>query len=450
MTIHHVNAAQSVSGDGSSWEAAWKSFSAIDWSRILPGDTILIAGGLYKESLRVAASGSAGAPITITAATEAGRNGPVVIDGENLREAGVLIAGHDHLTISALSLVNHAGAALRVRHSHAGVVLENNDILSGDPGGGNARGIDIRQSAGVVVRNNNIATPDSTPAQTDGIWSSDNHDLLIEGNRIVISNHDSTGHSDGIQSFQDYQLTIRNNWIEQANSATEHNHGLWLVNTRAGGLITVHNNVILAPNLTGDSVVTHWHDAGWSEFGRAEFSENTIIGGARTLNLVNTPFASATANILVPARDGSAVSIGGEGIAAAGIQDNLIWAPGGRVATVSDRAKGWADWQAIGYDLSGLYAAPVFLQDYGQPAPLPAGTRGADLTGIAVGSQAASSARTMSAEEGGDGFVPPVVPAPGDTAVGPPLFIGTAGDEAGLSPVSLVGATFQPADYLFP
>src|SRR5690348_13707096 len=75
----YVDGAVESSGDGSSWSKAWKIFSDIQWSRISPGDTVFISGGLssqtYFETLTVSASGSINNPITITKGIDAGHNG---------------------------------------------------------------------------------------------------------------------------------------------------------------------------------------------------------------------------------------------------------------------------------------------------------------------------------------------------------------------------------------
>ncbi len=71
--------------DGSSWATAWNEPGSINWDRVQPGDTILLDGGAtsmtYSSTLTIAKSGSAGAPITIKMASEAGRNGQVQLFG---------------------------------------------------------------------------------------------------------------------------------------------------------------------------------------------------------------------------------------------------------------------------------------------------------------------------------------------------------------------------------
>lgn len=73
--------------DGASWASAWNELNQIDWNVVHPGDTILLDGGssgmTYTTHMSVDASGTAGSPITIKRATEAGHNGTVVFFGGN-------------------------------------------------------------------------------------------------------------------------------------------------------------------------------------------------------------------------------------------------------------------------------------------------------------------------------------------------------------------------------
>jgi Ca2+-binding RTX toxin-like protein len=390
MTNFYVDNAVSGSGNGTSWSSAWKSFSNISWSSIKPGDTVYISGGsssqTYQETLAVGASGSSGSLITITAGVDPGHNGTVIIDGQNTRANGVVVNSHNYVDVEHLSIRNIADAGISVKNATAGVVIEHNDVYSGDPGGGNARGYDVRNSSGVIVRDNSYSTPTNTNAQTDGIFSLGNNGVVFEHNHLVISNNNTTGHSDGIQSYLDYNITIRDNWIEQANTATINNHGMWLSDTHTGGVIKVYDNVVIAPHLTGDSAVTHWAESTWTETGTAQFWNNTIEGGARSLNLYNTPNAEAKDNILMPAAGGVGVFIADAAIPTSHIDNNLIWAPNGNVASVLGSTKNWAGWQALGYDAHGVNADPKFTNLSGNDLTLtsasPAIDHGATLAEV--------------------------------------------------------------------
>ncbi|MFO1070018.1 MAG: choice-of-anchor Q domain-containing protein [Geminicoccaceae bacterium] len=388
-----VDRSVATSGDGRSWATAWKSFAKVRWSSIRPGDTLYVSGGAsgktYTESLTVGASGSAGSPITIRPGLSAGHSGPVIIDGQNLRDTGIFLSSRNHVLVTGFDLRNHPGAGIGVKYATAGVRIENNKIYSGDPGDSNARGIDVRNCVGtdaVIVRSNAFTTPPDTLAQTDGIWSSANNGVIFENNRIVISNSNTWGHSDGIQSYLDVNITIRGNWFEQANNATTDNHGMWLSNTRNGGVLKVYNNVVLVPNLTADSAVTHFAESTWNENGTARFWNNTVIGGKRGFNLYKSPNAQAWNNIVWPAAGGFAFVIIDGTIPAANIDRNLIWAPNATVAYVGTSNLTYAGWKARGYDRSGVNADPLFTslaaEDFTLQAGSPAIDAGAEFAEV--------------------------------------------------------------------
>jgi len=359
---HYVDSAIRTSGDGTSWGRAWKFFSRINWGAVQAGDTIYISGGsrsqTYTETLMVGISGTLGRPIVLTGGMEAGHNGSVIIDGRDILSYGVHLSNRNHVVVKKLHIRNTLNAGIRVTGATAGVLIEDNDIYTG-----NGRGLDFRSNRGMspaIARANRITTPTNTIGQTDGIWTFDNDGVIFENNSIVISNRNINGHSDGIQSYLDYSVTIRNNWIEQNNTATTDNHGLWLENTKNGGVLRVYNNVILTPNLTADSAVTHWARPTWNETGTIRIWNNTIKGGQRVLNLDKTPNAEIKNNILWPSAGGHAIYMVNGRIPAANINNNLIWAPSANVAAVNERTWTWSQWQSLGYDQGGVSAEPRF------------------------------------------------------------------------------------------
>lgn len=360
----YVDAAAPAPGSGSSRQTAWRRFAEIDWSLIGAGDTLHIVGDAcdppYTETLIVAAGGHEGAPLVISGLSRTG-NGLPVIDGENRRRFGVAVIRRDHVTLRGLMLRNHAEAGITVRGAEAGVLVEENRIFSGDPGGGNARGIDTRGNAGklpLLVRANRYGTPSETYAQTDGIWSSDNDGVVFENNIIIVSNNDSRGHSDGFQSFRDRHILVRDNWIEQANTASHHNHGAWIENTRNGGVVELTGNVVLAPNLSGDAVVAHFMRDGWHEQGTVILRNNTIWGGRRTLYLENSPAAQVHDNIIVAATGGHAAVVLKARPPPGSFDGNLLWAPSAAIAYLGDRNLSWEQWRRLGYDANGVNADP--------------------------------------------------------------------------------------------
>lgn len=360
----YVDAQAPAQGSGRSRQAAWQRFADIDWSLLGAGDTLYVVGDAcdlpYTETLLPAAGGREGAPLVIAGLSRTG-NGHPVIDGENQRRFGVALIRRNHVTLRGLVLRNHAEAGITVRGAEAGVLVEENRIFSGDPGGGNARGIDARGNAGthpLVVRANRYGTPPETKAQTDGIWSSDNDGVVFEDNIVIISNHSSYGHSDGFQSFRDGTILVRRNWIEQANSATHHNHGAWIENTRNGGVVELTDNVVLAPNLSGDAVVAHFMRDGWNEQGTVILRNNTIWGGRRALYLANSPAAQVRDNVIVAAPGGHAAVVLKARPPPGSFDGNLLWAPSAAIAYLGDGNLSWGQWRRLGYDANGVNADP--------------------------------------------------------------------------------------------
>ena len=382
----YVDNAVGTSGNGTSWATAWKNFTDIVWSSIQPGDGLYISGGstskTYSEVMWLTKGGSAGLPITISGGLEAGHNGTAIIDGGNSRDTGIYNNGYNYVTVRRLKVQRHLNGQIDFRWLTAGGIVENCNVVAGDIPGANSRGFDFRNNLGtgstvpLIVRNCLVETPASTTAQTDGIFSSNNNNVIIENNRIIISNNDTTGHSDGLQSFQDFTITFRNNYIEQANTAATDNHGAWMSNTKTGGTLKIHGNIFYVPNLTSDSAVTHWAESTWTETGSAEFLHNTIIGGSRGLNLDKTPGTVVRDNVIVPASTGVGVFMVNGNLTTTNVSNNLVYAASGNAAFVSNAMRTWAAYQSLGYDVGGTNGNPVFTSVAARDFTLAAGSPG--------------------------------------------------------------------------
>jgi hypothetical protein len=359
----YVDNAVSRSGNGTSWSTAWNGFANITWSAIKPGDTLYISGGsssqTYEETLTIGASGSPSSSITITKGIEAGHNGTPILDERNSRFNGVVLYGINYVTVQNLLIQNITNAGVSVNSATAGVIIQNNSVYSG-PGLGNgadARGYDVRNSSGtnaVVVLNNTYTTPPSTTSQTDGIWSSGNNGVVFDGNTLVVSNSDPTGHSDGVQSYQDINITVRNNYVSHPNGGIN-NHGMWLQD--ASGTITIYNNVVYMP-VGDEQAITYWNESGYS--GKAQMWNNTVYGAYWCYRFISTPNSELKNNICWPASNGTGVLFEGGTLPTANVDYNLIWAPNAAIGKVNGSAKTWLQWQTFGYDVHGVNANPLF------------------------------------------------------------------------------------------
>lgn len=77
--------------DGKSWLTAYRDFSNIDWSKVNPGDRIVIDGGIgrlvYAGGLKVQKNGLPDKPIIICSSNERFHDGQVIFNGANSRHS---------------------------------------------------------------------------------------------------------------------------------------------------------------------------------------------------------------------------------------------------------------------------------------------------------------------------------------------------------------------------
>ena len=124
---YYVDNAANGSNNGTSWANAWESFADIYWANVQPGDTVYISGGttskVYYETLVVGASGTNGAPVTITKGVDAGHNGQVIINQEYIRDRAIYANGYDYVIVSHLSTRNSVGnGAILIKYANHFIV----------------------------------------------------------------------------------------------------------------------------------------------------------------------------------------------------------------------------------------------------------------------------------------------------------------------------------------
>jgi hypothetical protein len=395
----YMDSAVPASGDGSSWATAWKNLSNIDWSAIQPGDTIYISGGgrskTYRGTLVIGAAGTAGNPIKITRGIDAGHDGTPILEGQNGVSNwygvnnGWNSMPRNHVIVSRLRIQNYASAGLHARRVTAGVIYEDNEVVTGTVNSDSPRGIDIRDTTGMTVRGNAVTNSGNTPGQTDGLYSQGNSDFLYENNYIDITNTNDSGHSDAFQSHLDANGIVRNN-VLKSPTAGGNNHVAWMHAVQTGATIQFYNNLCWARGAQAN--VSYWRETSGSPNGTIKIWNNTIKGGYRALNFERVINVEIRNNVISPASGGHGVYSDLSDPPEANVTHNLVWAPNATVARTTAGNRTWSAWLADGYNANGLYADPQFdgADDLALEADSPAIDAGMKITSVATDINGAS------------------------------------------------------------
>ncbi len=287
---YYVDAANgNDSNSGTSENSAWKSISKINSSTFLPGDQILFKrGGTWKETLNFPSNGTKANPIVLDSY---GTGELPLFDGELTRDNCIMINGNEYITIKNLQFTNAIGeGAIRIKYG-TGVVVEACTFYVTGHGG-----VMIENSTDCVISHNKMTTPTTEwNYQTDGIYSQRNNSNTYDGNNIVISNQHPDQHCDGIQTFQDGDIVLKNNYIEQVNHKTGNAQGIY--STTAAGHHIYFNNVVKTPNTLANTIAFRNYETGT---GNVEIYNNTVItGGGNAIHISEDPGAVIKNNILI-------------------------------------------------------------------------------------------------------------------------------------------------------
>jgi len=359
------------------------SFAEIAWDALgteneLLTPELVILPGAYHETLTVQASGQPGAPLRITVV------GPVVIDGDGVRQSGIDISGQNYIIVDGrglLQLRGHTGervGSVEVRHAHhvaiTGVVIDN----------AASRGIFFDDVDDSRIANCDIRTGDvANGVQTDGIYMQFGRGNMIENNIVVLGNN-GDDHNDALQAANgESDLTVRGNWLAhtqgRGNSASQA-----LIIEQPAAPVYVYNNVIVGAR-------DAWQVALFKDVARGgvyTIWNNTIVAQhsrsvpLRLYNTVDAGLGAVQNNILVSRGAPAMMNDNGVTYGPGKIDHNLIHGTS-TASRIGGRARDWAAHQAAGYDVHGVYAAPGFAADgYRLAANSPAIDRGVPLAGV--------------------------------------------------------------------
>jgi parallel beta-helix repeat protein len=321
---YYVDNQGNDNNNGTSPSSPWKTIAKVNSTTFSSGDQILFKkGGTWYETIQVknnnilyGAYGSGSLP---------------VIDGQLTRSNNIYISGRSGVTIQNFELRNNGGSgSIRVQNSSK-IIVENNVLYA------TAKGIFFETSTQCTVRNNNITTPTFIDKQTDGIYSQRNNGNVYENNYIVIRNTAETQHNDGIQCFEDTDITARGNYIEQDNFKTGNSQGIYATNN--SGRHVWYNNIINTPNIKANSL--GFLNLTTAYTGTVEVYHNTVIQkGGNALVVQNAPNFIAKNNIFMT--NGTTY-----------------------VITVKGSVSNWSNLNYNVYYNSGSTQAAAYLESYG-------------------------------------------------------------------------------------
>lgn len=216
---HYVNGRlTSGSNNGTSWENAWRSFSAINWGSITAGDYLYIsgrdAGGandstVYNETLTISGiEGTAANKITVIAGkyspSPSGHSGRVIIDGGGVRDQSINILACSYIIVKGIEC-REATQGVQVEgdpwsdcvtldslniyefHGHAGIFVN---------------GYQTTYSVdSLVVKNCRVVSPLLVAGQTDCFYAQGAQNYLITDNYFRVPNQDPQAHNDALQGY---------------------------------------------------------------------------------------------------------------------------------------------------------------------------------------------------------------------------------------------------------
>jgi hypothetical protein len=359
---HYVDNAAIGANNGSSWNDAWESFADINWNKVSPGDIIYVSGGSdsksYPDTLIIRKSGTSGKRIKITVGTDTGHNGKVIIDGSNKRAMAIYIGASDWIEVDGFTIRNQvydgvSRASIYLNGSDNSIV-RNMDIIHTQ-----TWGIYVSKSSNTLIANNSTWTGYiNQPYQTDGIYIQFGRDNIIDGNTCRIANDSNCKmcHHDPIQSWQETNLTVRNNFAElvddRNNSACQ-----GMIIQRTFGWVKVYNNVVLGSTYQKWQAmfIDQYND---SATGTVYAWNNTAIAqhpSGIACRFANTPASNIgeIKNNICITGDYYAIYID-KGVDDPSKVDYNIYENGNYPVGYSGGTKSWSQWRASGLDANGM------------------------------------------------------------------------------------------------
>ncbi|GIU68905.1 MAG: hypothetical protein KatS3mg002_0141 [Candidatus Woesearchaeota archaeon] len=248
-----------VGGNGQSWGTAWNNFSVINWSRVQPGDTIYISGGVtekvYNEGIRLGKSG-----VRITKGVDAGHNGRAVLRAPSVGN-GTAIINYDrsNITIDNLDFENWQ-TAIYLNGVMENIYIKNNRLLLAGgfviTGGG-------RDFTGpkrnIWIMYNNVTTLEYCYDQCEmSFYGTKN--VYVIGNIIINRNNNPVTHDDFAQGDGGNNIYFINNFFMFASNVNKEGNanGLSAISNHGGDWFSI-NNVFSKTDYQINANINHFY-----------------------------------------------------------------------------------------------------------------------------------------------------------------------------------------------
>lgn len=260
-------------GGGTSWETAWNELDQIDWSRLEPGNTVVLDGGtaqmVYNTTLDIEdVHGTPNAPITIRLSEENGRNGQAILFGG--RSTPLPYCDQSGYAYESSGVNSHGIYLNNASYVHldgtkrSGIVVHGNKI-NGMRFDANTANITVRY---LEVFDNGFAD------ESGGKWSPDGAGIRLAGpnhtfERMIVHDNGQDAFQSGSGLAPDFNennlrnLTIRESWlyngrphptVNESFNYCAHADGLQIYN---GGDVKsiILERAILGPGLTNSLIL---------------------------------------------------------------------------------------------------------------------------------------------------------------------------------------------------
>ncbi len=329
------------------------SISEVPWESLQPGDRVLIhwRDTPYAEKWVICRQGTVAEPIVVSGVAGPGGALPV-IDGRNATTRTELSYWNE-----SRGVIKVGGASVPADTLPSNIIIENLDIRSGRPAysftndsgsvesySSNAASIYVEKALNLVIRN--CILRDSGNGLFIGAYGGDTQNILIEGNWIYdngiegsIYQHNTYTAAIGLtyqynrfgplrgtaggNNLKDRSagLVVRYNWIESGNrqlDLVDAEDSAVLVNHPSYHETFVYGNVLIEPDLAGNSQIVHYGgDSGTTadyRKGTLYFYNNTVIStrsGNTTLMRLSTNDESADVrnNIVYTTASGTSLAL---------------------------------------------------------------------------------------------------------------------------------------------